>query len=130
MIAGRTATSSRRQRLASRRFLQLSTVLLGGLAIAYVTAGPIGWPAATPTVAHAASLPGTASLSGSVDSPAPFKAAQVYIRNVDKRILYTVYTNAGQFRSVALFPGNYEVSVKTKGFESDVQKISLKSGDS
>jgi streptogramin lyase len=65
-----------------------------------------------------------------VDSAAPFKAAQVYIRNVDKRILYMVYTSAGQFRAVSLFPGNYEVSVSTKGLESDVQKLVLKSGDS
>src|SRR5215471_3818490 len=71
-----------------------------------------------------------ASVSGGVDSPTPFKAAQIYIRNVDKRILYMVYTNAGQFRAVSLFPGNYEVSVKAKGLESDVQKIALKSGDS
>src|SRR6185436_14039309 len=63
-------------------------------------------------------------------STAPFKAAQVYIRNVDKRILYMVYTSAGQFRAVSLFPGNYEVSVSTKGLESDVQKLVLKSGDS
>jgi hypothetical protein len=71
-----------------------------------------------------------ASVSGGVDSPTPFKAAQIYIRNVDKRILYMVYTNGGQFRAVSLFPGNYEVSVKAKGLESDVQKIALKSGDS
>src|SRR5207248_8856880 len=58
------------------------------------------------------SLSGMGNLSGTVTSSRPFKAAQVYMRNVDKRIMYTVYTNAGQFRSVALFPGNYEVSVK------------------
>src|SRR5499427_4605222 len=76
-----------------------------------------------------AGLSGTASLSGTVDSTTPFKAAQVFIRNVDKRILYMVYTNAGQFRAVALFPGNYEVTVSTKGLESDVQKLALKGGD-
>ena len=67
-------------------------------------------------------------MSGTVDSTTPFKAAQVFIRNVDKRILYMVYTSAGQFRAVALFPGNYEVSVSTKGLESDVQKLALKAG--
>src|SRR4030095_17079494 len=72
---------------------------------------------------------GTASLSGTVESTAPFKAAQVYIRNLDKRILYQVYTNAGQFRAVSLFPGNYEVSVRTKSLQSDVQKLVLKAGE-
>jgi streptogramin lyase len=80
-------------------------------------------------VVRAAAIPGTASLSGTVTSTAPFKAAQVSVRNVDKRIVYMVYTNAGQFRAVSLFPGNYEVSVSTKGLESDVQKLVLKAGD-
>src|SRR5207244_4753212 len=73
---------------------------------------------------------GTASLSGAVDSSMPVKAAQVFIRNTDKRILYMVYTNAGQFRAVSLFPGNYEVKVSTKGLESDVQKLTVKAGES
>src|SRR5438093_13533489 len=75
-------------------------------------------------------LQGTASLSGTVTAAKPFKAAQVYIRNVDKRMLYMVYTNAGAFRAVALLPGNYEVNVQAKGgFESDVQKLAVKAGD-
>jgi len=75
-------------------------------------------------------LQGTASLSGTVTAAKPFKAAQVYIRNVDKRMLYMVYTNAGAFRAVALLPGNYEVNVQAKGgFESDVQKLVVKAGD-
>jgi virginiamycin B lyase len=94
-----------------------------------VVFGVSGWVAATPATVQAAALPGTASLSGTVTSTAPFKAAQVSVRNVDKRILYMVYTNAGQFRAVALFPGNYEVSVATKGLGSDVQKLVLKAGD-
>ena len=59
----------------------------------------------------------------------PFKAAQVYLRNVDKRMLYMVYTNAGKFRAVALLPGNYEISVQARGLESDVQKLVIKAGD-
>src|SRR5207248_11674550 len=51
------------------------------------------------------------------------------IRNVDKLIMYTVYTNAGQFRSVGLFPGNYEIRVTAKGLQSDVQKLAVKAGD-
>jgi len=68
-----------------------------------------------------AAVPGTATLSGTVTAAQPFQAAQVYIRNLDKGIVYMVYTDAGRFRAVALFPGNYEISASTKHFESDVQ---------
>ena len=33
-----------------------------------------------------------------------------------------VYTSAGAFKAVALFPGNYELTVKARGLESDPQK--------
>ena len=103
-------------------------LLMIGLAIAYGVFAGSGL-AAPRTAAVQAPAAGTARLSGTVDSTAPFKAAQVFMRNVDKRILYMVYTNAGQFRAVSLMPGNYEVSVRTKGLESDVQKLALKPGD-
>ena len=65
---------------------------LVGLTIAfYLTYGD-------PTVAQAKNLPGTATLSGTVDSPTPFKAAQVFIRNKEKRMLYMVYTSEGKYR--------------------------------
>ncbi len=70
-----------------------------------------------------AEVPGTASLSGTVSSSQPFKAAQVYIRNVDKGIVYMVYTHDGRFRAVALFPGNYEISASTKHLESDAHTL-------
>ena len=78
---------------------------------------------------RAATSAGMARLSGTVGSPTAFKAAQVYIRNVDKQIMYMVFTNAGQFRAVSLFPGNYEVSVTANGLQSDVTKLVLKAGD-
>jgi streptogramin lyase len=105
------------------KFVQRSFLLVMALT------GMVGWGGGAFT-AQAASIPGTASLSGTVESAKPFKAARVYIYNADKRIMYTVFTNAGQFRAVALFPGNYEVNVVGKGLESDVQKLALKSGDS
>src|SRR5439155_11482349 len=107
---------------------RLVIVLMLSLAIAYGVFAGSGLAAPT-TAAVQAPVSGTARLSGTVDSTVPFKAAQVFIRNVDKRILYMVYTSAGQFRAVSLMPGNYEVSVSTKGLESDVQKLALKSGD-
>ena len=102
------------------RLSVLIVILIASLGLSGSAAGP-------PPAAQAG-LSGTATLSGTVDSTTPFKAAQVFIRNVEKRILYMVYTSAGQFRAVALFPGNYEVSVSTKGLESDVQKLALKAG--
>jgi len=83
------------------------------------------------TTVEARSIPGTATLSGTVDSSKPFKAAQVYIRNSEKRMVYMVYTVGGHYQASQLFPGNYEVSVATKGLQnlaSDVTKISLKAG--
>lgn len=113
----------------ARRGLPLLFTLAGILAGGYLVLGLAGSTAAPLTTVQAATLPGMASLSGTVDSPKPFKAGQVYLRNVDKRILYMVYTNAGAFRAVSLFPGNYEISAMAKGLESDVQKLSVKAGD-
>ena len=112
-----------------RRIVRLAIVAMGGLAVGSLMIG-VGEPtSATLTAAQATSLSAMGNLSGTVTSPKPFKAAQVYLRNVDKRIMYMVYTNAGQFRSVALFPGNYEISVKANGLQADVQKLVVKAGD-
>ena len=98
---------------------------LAGLAVVFYLA--LSGTTTLPTV-EANSLPGTATLSGTVDSPKPFQAAQVYLRNVDKRMLYMVYTSEGQYRAINLFPGNYELSVKAKGLDSSVQKLVLNAG--
>ena len=76
-----------------------------------------------------AEVPGTGTLSGTVTASEPFQAAQVYIRNVDKDMVYMVYTNGGRYRAVALFPGNYEVSASTKHLESDVQTLTVAAGE-
>jgi virginiamycin B lyase len=67
-------------------------------------------------------------LSGKVTAPKAFRGAQVYIRNVDKHVLYMVYTADGRYEAVNLLPGNYEVSVKKNGFTGDVKKIDVKPG--
>ncbi len=76
-----------------------------------------------------AEVPGTGKLSGTVTASQAFTAAQVYIRNVDLGIVYMVYTNQGRYRAVALFPGNYEVSVSTKQLESDAQTVTITAGE-
>src|SRR6187200_1308382 len=115
-----------RQRVASvPRFLLFSLALLLALVIAASVVARLGGP---PPVAQAA-VPGSGTLTGTVQASAPFKAAQVLIRNVDKRVLFMVYTNGGKFRSVALFPGNYEVSARAGTLQSDAQKLVVKAGD-
>jgi streptogramin lyase/mono/diheme cytochrome c family protein len=99
------------------------------LALGYVGFGAIGNAAAPQTSGRSGTAAAMARVSGTVDSSTPFKAAQVYLRNVDKQIMYMVFTNAGQFRAVSLFPGNYEITVESKGLKSDVQKLALKAGD-
>jgi streptogramin lyase/mono/diheme cytochrome c family protein len=100
------------------------------LAIGYTIFSASGQAAAQQSAAgRTTAQAAMARLTGTVTAPAAFKGAQVYIRNVDKQIMFMVFTNAGQFRAVSLFPGNYEVSVSAKGLQSDVQKLSLKAGD-
>jgi streptogramin lyase len=71
-----------------------------------------------------------AKVSGTVTAPTEFKAARVYFRNPDRRMLYMVYTNAGKYQAMNLMPGKYEVFVQGNRLESDVQNIELKAGDS
>src|SRR5262245_16966375 len=106
-----------RHRIASvLRFLLFILALILALIIAASVAGRLG---GTPPVAQAA-VPGSGNLTGTVQASTPFKAAQVLIRNVDKRVLYMVYTNGGKFRSVALLHGNYEVVERTGERRYDV----------
>src|SRR6058998_95018 len=109
MNEGRTRVTSRPVRpvaiaLAGSLFACAVVFRVSGIAALEQTSGP-------QRAAGASGLTGMATMTGSVSAGRPFKAAQVYIRNTDKRILYMVYTNAGQFRALGLFPGSYEVSV-------------------
>ena len=69
-----------------------------------------------------------ASLSGTVTAPAEFKAAKVYARHTDRDIIYMVYTAAGQYQTVAMFPGRYQVWVEKLGFSSDRKTVDLAAG--
>jgi virginiamycin B lyase len=76
-------------------------------------------------------LAGMGSLSGAVKAPKEFKAAKVYAKNVDKNVVYMVFTENGRYHAVDLFPGNYEVSVTKNGFSGgDVQKVTITAGGS
>ena len=100
------------------------------LAAAIIVLAASGTPGAAPGGASvAAQMPDTASVSGTVAAEAPFTAARVYIRNVDRRMLYMVYTQGGRFRAVALFPGRYEISARAPGLASEMQQLTLNAGD-
>ena len=111
-----------------RRSLAVIAVL-GSLVAGYVVVDMGPRLAGEPSVAQAAAIPGFGNISGSVQAATPFKAAQVFIRNTDKRVLFMVYTSAGQFRATPLFPGNYEISASAGTLRSDVQKLVVKAGD-
>ena len=81
------------------------------------------------TNAEEGGVAGTGTLSGTVKAPKAFTAARVYAKNVDKNVVYMVYTNQGHFRAINLLPGNYEVNVVKNGFKSaDAQKITVTPG--
>src|SRR5436309_11341614 len=106
-----------------QRYLLVTVVILLGLGCVY------GSTALAPArAADGDTLPGTASLSGVVNAPKVFKAAQVHLMNLDKNVLFMVYTSGGRYRAVNLFPGRYEVTVRKQGFAAEPQKIVLSAG--
>lgn len=107
------------------------TSILGGVFAALVLFGTVQPRLSGKTPgpqAKASPISGMGSLSGTVKAPKEIKAAEVYASNVDKHVVYMVYTAGGRYRALDLLPGNYEVSVKKEGFTGDVQKIVIASG--
>src|SRR5262245_41683588 len=81
---------------------------------------------------HAASstIPGTGAVSGTVTAPRSFTAAHVYLYNPEKRVTYMVYTRAGTYQAINLYPGEYEVRAARRGLASEPQKIKVDAGAS
>ena len=79
--------------------------------------------------ADAAPIAGTASLSGAVQAPRAVPGAQVHLLNVDMKVLFMVWSSGGRYRAVNLFPGRYEVTVRTAGWTVDKQTIALEPGE-
>ena len=105
--------SSLRWSMHTRQMLLLGIAVTGLVAGYVVSGGSARGDGAKPR--QGAGAGHGEPLTGTVDAPRPFKAAQVYLRNIDTRILYMVYTNAGRFKAVALLPGNYEMNVQAEG---------------
>ena len=66
----------------------------------------------------APAIPGTATLTGMVSAETPFTAAQVYAKNLDRNMLYTVYTHNGEYRAPNLLPGGYRIWAEKNGLTS------------
>jgi len=91
--------------------------------------GLIEAASAAQAIQNSSSVKGLGTVSGTVVASKPFTAAQVYLRNTDKRIQYMVYTKDGAFHAVALFPGRYELTVRARGLESATQKLVVTVGE-
>ena len=108
--------------------------LVGTLVVSFVFASSFAVRAQNNSVKSAGAgapgpLAGLGSASGTVKAPSEFKAAKVYLKNVDKNVVYMVFTEGGRYQAVDLFPGNYEVTVKKNGFtNSEVQKLTIAAG--
>jgi virginiamycin B lyase len=104
-------------------FLVVTVLFTVGFAWVYgpATLSPVG-------AADGDGLPGMAALSGTVQAPRAFKAAQVHLMHAEKNVLFMVYTSNGRYRAVNLFPGTYEVTVRARGLEAAPQKITLAAG--
>jgi streptogramin lyase len=75
-------------------------------------------------------IEGTGSLSGRVIAPNAFKAAKVYAKNIEKRMLYMVYTKDGLYHAINLLPGNYEVWVEKESFiPGSIEKVYIEATD-
>ncbi len=109
----------------NKKLSRVIVLSLFSLAAAWAAVGVINLLNAT---VQAATISGTGTLSGKVDAPKPFQAAQVYVKNLDNHMLYVVYTANGQYLAVNLLPGNYEVSVTKNGFACDSKKVTVSAG--
>jgi streptogramin lyase len=115
-----------------RKSWQLAAIGLCGLFLAFAGMQSIvngQMRADKSAVAGSKMISGMGSLSGTVTAPKEFKAAKVYVHNLDKNVVYMVYTIGGKYQAVDLFPGNYEVTVEKSGFNGgEPQKVTVTAG--
>ncbi|MDB5583083.1 MAG: hypothetical protein JWR80_8259 [Bradyrhizobium sp.] len=71
-----------------------------------------------------------ATISGTVSASVPLVAAKVRAFNLDRRIMYLVFTNKGHFQAAGLIPGKYEISVEKNGFITEKQNADITAGQS
>ncbi len=57
-------------------------------------------------------------------------AVRVRARDIDRHIVYTVFTNKGKYHIYNLPAGNYQMSALQDGFDSTTPTVELKAGES
>ena len=119
----RMFSDGRAKKLAPGARSRFAMMVTAGLILSAGLSAPSDLAVAAGAQAESGSLHGLRTVTGSVVADKPFKSAQVYLKNVDKRMQYMVFTSGGDFRAVALFPGRYEVTARAIGLESETQKI-------
>jgi streptogramin lyase len=136
MIAGkfRTSGTNRQERTMNRKLWLSGLVGATGLALIFfgseVASRGQAKSARNVRAATTGALAGTGTLSGIVKAPKEFKAARVYAKNSEKKVVYMVFTEGGRYQAVGLFPGTYEVSASKNGFmDSDAQKVTVTPGE-
>ena len=80
--------------MKNRYSLKLALLVLAASAV---------WTAAAPQAEEP-----SATLAGEVRAAKPFQAAEVYIRNIDKHVLYMVYSESGRYEATRPLSGNHE----------------------
>ena len=70
----------------------------------------------------------TGGIAGTVSASQPFEAAKVYAKHIDRNIIYMSYTGNGNYQTVAMFPGTYEVWAEKPGLESARHEIQMTAG--
>lgn len=96
--------------------LPAALVLTAGLGVVLGQGAPAGL------------LPGTGTVTGTVKSASPIKAAQIHLLNTDRNVLYAVYTKQGRFRAPNLLPGRYEIRVNARGWSSPTVAATVTTG--
>jgi streptogramin lyase len=71
----------------------------------------------------------TATLAGTVTADSgDVRGLRVKAKNTVSRVAYTVFTNKGRYEIYNLPPGSYQVQVVEEAFESPVQNVELRAG--
>src|SRR5262245_58731562 len=81
-----------------------------------------------PVAGQNSSPSGTISGRVTVDQ-GEIRAFRIKARDTDHRIIYTVFTTNGRYSIFNLPPGNYEVQALEIGFDSPVQRVLVRRGE-
>ena len=70
-------------------------------------------------------VPNTGIIHGTISGPEDISASKIYAKNLDKNMLYMVYSNDGKYQMPNLMEGAYEVWSERKNLRSDKSWIRI-----